>query len=196
VEFDYSDLSTKRPCLQTRRVASLVLARHLLVQAEILSQEESKGLKIERKSSGSPYLTHPLYSKHLLPSISISHSGSWVACLLSSPQTPAAIDIEDTTIMRRYQELSEYAFSDEENQFVSHYGKLSFYRLWTAKESIAKCQEKGLSKALKIDLGGQLEGPHLDNSYIVQSEERSYKLYQNMIEDNVYYCVCVALNFA
>lgn len=189
------DLSSERPPLQTRRVICLLLARYLAVKADFLSETQARELEIQRYPSGEPYLTHPDYPDNSLPAISISHSGPWMACLLSGSNKPACIDIEDTTIFRLYQKISEHVFSESENQFVLKSGKMGFYKLWTAKESIAKYPKKGLTQTLKMDFGFQLDKP-LEASrdvsvYHINTGGEAYTLYQKITDHHLFWCIAL-----
>jgi 4'-phosphopantetheinyl transferase len=182
---DFPEIKKVRPSLEARRALALTLTRSLLTKQGFLSYEQAKKVEIHRLKSGKPFLKFSQNPKPILPSISISHSGSWVGCLLSDKEIPAGLDIEDLTINRPYKQLSEYAFSKEENQFVSETGQLGFYQLWTAKEAIAKCNGEGLSYAIKLDLGTQLETPSSHKAIIVRIKNRSYDLYQQIVDDSL-----------
>lgn len=177
---DFSELQKNRPSLAIRRLAALALTRALLIDKGFLSPEQAKTVEIHRKKSGEPFLFSSENIDHLLPTISISHSGPWIACLLSPKETPSFIDMEDMTLLRPYKKLSAYAFSEEENQLVLQTGALGFYKLWTAKEAIAKCNGKGLTYALNIDLGLQLSSSTPSPQTIVKVVETHYHLFQNI----------------
>jgi 4'-phosphopantetheinyl transferase len=182
---DFPEIKKVRPSLEARRALALALARSLLTKQGVLTSEEAKQIEIHRLKSGKPFLKSPQRLKQVLPSISISHTGFWVGCLLSDKEIPAGLDIEDLTIDRPYKQLSEYAFSEEENQFVSETGQLGFYQLWTAKEAIAKCNGEGLSYAIKLDLGTQLETLSSHKVTIVKIKNKTYDLYQQIVDDSL-----------
>ncbi|HUX79853.1 MAG TPA: 4'-phosphopantetheinyl transferase superfamily protein [Alphaproteobacteria bacterium] len=183
--FDFSELDKKRPALEIRRRTVQILTRSLLVEKGFLSFEHAQTVEIHRLKSGKPFLKSTQNINHLLPSISISHSRSWIACLLSDNKAPACLDIEDITANRAYKKLSAYAFSKEENQFVLQTGQLGFYKLWTAKEAIAKCSGKGLSHALKIDLSFQLANSVLNTPIVVKTEDGNYQILQQIADDDL-----------
>jgi 4'-phosphopantetheinyl transferase len=184
----------KRPSLTTRRKWSLTLARSLLVNTGILTEKQAEVTEIRRYSSGKPYLTTQAPLTTPLPAINLSHAGSWVACLLSDHDHPACIDLEDLSIKRPYQQLAAYAFSEQEAQFVQKSGKIAFYKLWTAKEAIAKCQGMGLYRALTIDFGNQLFDSPLDFPVHVTLEGEAYYLYQHHDETYFYTIAQKAIN--
>ena len=182
---DFPEINEARPSLEVRRIAALALARSLLAEQGIISHEQAKKVEIHRLKSGKPFLKSSQALEQVLPSISISHSGFWVGCFLSDKESPSGLDIEDITLYRPYKKLSEYAFFREENQFVSEAGQLGFYQLWTAKEAIAKCNGKGLSYALKIDLGFQLKNLLSNNETIVNIKNEDYHLYQQIVDNSL-----------
>ena len=187
--FDFSELDKKRPSLTTRRLATLVLTRSLLVESQLFSPQQATKVAIHRLKSGKPFLKSPKNINCLIPSISLSHTGPWMACLLSDKKTQAGLDIEDITVNRPYKKLSEYAFSKEENEFVLQTGQLGFYKLWTTKEAIAKSRGKGLSDALKIDLGFQLARPLSAAHAEIKIAEGNYHLFQQIIDNNLLFTI-------
>ena len=187
--FDLPELDKKRPSLATCRLATLVLARSLLVESRLFSLQQAKKVTIHRLKSGKPFLKLSKNINCLLPSISLSHTGPWMACLLSDKKTQAGLDIEDITVNRPYKKLSEYAFSKKENEFVSQTGQLGFYKLWTTKEAIAKSRGKGLSDALKIDLGFQLTHPHSTTHTEIKTPEGNYHLFQQIIDNSLLFTI-------
>ena len=121
---------------------------------------------IHHHASGAPYLYTKETARELLH-ISISHSGKWVGFALSPLGQPVGFDLEVISKKRDVLGLSQYAFSDEEQVYVSQNGALAFYYLWGAKEALAKFFGEGLSFALGLDLGGQLGVPKKENESIV-----------------------------
>ena len=182
---DFPEIKKVRPSLESRRALALALTRSLLTKQGFLSYEQAKKVEIHKLKSGEPFLKSPQRLKQVLPSISISHSGSWVGCLLFDKKIPSGLDIEDLTINRPYKQLSEYAFSKEENQFVSETGQLGFYQLWTAKEAIAKCNGKGLHYALHINLGFQLEHSLSNPVIIANIKNEGYHLCQQVVDNSL-----------
>jgi 4'-phosphopantetheinyl transferase len=192
-EFDLNDLSSRRPSLSTRRLASLYLSRNLLFESVSYSLNTVKEITLKRKTSGAPYLCHSDPCSELLPHISISHSGSWVACVLSDPQHPVCIDIEDTGIKRAHFDISTFAFSEQEKEYVAKHGVTGFYRLWTAKEAILKLREVGLSDMFNLHIDKQLENPVAHNSFKIEACGSSYIIKQEMIEDRIFCSTASAL---
>jgi 4'-phosphopantetheinyl transferase len=179
------DLNAARPTLTTRRLTTLSLARALLAEKGLLSHEQARRVEIHRLPSGKPFLKLPQAVQQELPSISISHSGSWIGCLLFDKDTSAGIDIEDLTMNRPYERLSAYAFSQEEHRFVSETGEVGFYQLWTAKEAITKCNGEGLSGALKINLSSIFENQNFRQLKKIKIENINYTLYQKIMDNSL-----------
>lgn len=173
--WDISELNKARPSQATRRACGLAQARDLLVKNHILSTDEAKQTTIQRHESGEPYLEFPVGNEQPLH-ISISHSGSWSACLISHAENQSAIDLEDLHIKRNFVHLAEHFFSPPEIEYVQQHGEEAFYRLWTAKEAIAKLQGKGLPEVLKIRLHPSVLG----------FESTDYQLTQQVTQDYIY----------
>lgn len=109
-------------------------------------------------TSGKPY-----FSTHSHLHFNYSHSRAHVICALS--QQPIGIDIEhiqpyDASILPDY-------FTAREQQYIQYADQptLTFYELWTKKESFLKCTGQGITS---IDLT-QLE---VLNEFIIQSGEK------------------------
>ncbi|WP_010298445.1 4'-phosphopantetheinyl transferase family protein [Candidatus Odyssella thessalonicensis] len=194
-DFSYCPSLPYRFSVQERRLVALSLARCLLCNLNILSSAQVKKVEVRRLASGSPYLFYAKDNNSVdLPAISISHSGPWLACLLSNPQAPASIDLEDLTVSRAYNNLADYAFFEKEKRFVFEHGQMGFYKLWTAKEALAKCQGKGLSKALAIDLSPYLDALHPKLALFIEFEGNGFFLEQNQLNDDLLYTVAQSKN--
>lgn len=147
--FDSRDLTNKRPSQTARRLCAQAIARDLAVKNCLLPIEIAKQMVIERRASGEPCLKLPGISTLPLR-ISISHSRSWCACLISPYAQKMSVDLEDLTVHRNYVKLADQYFSTAELAYVEQQGSTAFYKLWTAKEAIAKLNGKGLEEALNI----------------------------------------------
>lgn len=88
----------------------------------------------------------PRLKAHPDSHFSLSHSGDWAVCLLSS--SPVGVDVEQ---IRPVPELSlaERYFAPEEAAALRNLPEperlTAFFRLWTRKESLLKCVGVGLS---------------------------------------------------
>jgi len=188
-DFDVVEMESKNPSVRLRRKATLALMRLMLTENGMFTPEQSQDIEIQRLESGEPILVSLSDLNRDLPWISISHSGPWIACLLSDAQSKACIDMEDLSKNRPVEKLAAHAFSDEETQYVLHMGKIGFYKLWTAKEAIAKCRGKGLSEALKMDIGSPFLKSAPRECTMVKLGEDSYSLYQKMTSFNVLFTI-------
>jgi 4'-phosphopantetheinyl transferase len=177
---DYTNLSTRRPTQMTRRACALALARDLLVINGFLLVDDAKHIVIQHYESGEPYLEFAKGSRFPLH-ISISHSKAWIACLISHADQPAGIDLEHLDANRNFLELARHFFSTIEFDYVKQHGPEAFYKLWTAKEAIAKLHGKGLSEALKI-----LIDPSSFAKGTQSIKGRNYSLTQKHFQDYIY----------
>ncbi len=180
VAFDYATLVEARPDQVIRRACVLAVARKMLVQNNILSLEEARQTTIQHHESGEPFLKLPGKSELRLH-ISISHSGLWVACLISSADKPAGIDLEDLSKKRNFLKLAKHFFSVEEYEYVHQFGEKAFYNLWTAKEAIAKLRGKGLSEVLRIKLC-----PPILEKTVMSLEGCEYRLERHIAQNYIY----------
>lgn len=86
-------------------------------------------------------------------SVSISHSGDYVAVLIAESGIRLGVDVEKHKA-RNYAELLEGFATEDERKFVINSGspKHQFYRLWTAKEALLKATQKSLVEIGKEDM--------------------------------------------
>ena len=148
-----------------------------------------EGMEIHRTEKGQPYIIYPKGCKESPPSISISHSGKWGIYVLADPGCFIGMDVEDMAKRRDFRKLAAYAYSIEEQEYVDVEGKVGFYRLWTAKEAIAKSTGQGLAAALQIDLGLQLCDKALGVYFNVQVLGATYCLYQQVDANGLLYTI-------
>lgn len=147
--FDVESLAEARLSPVTRRKISLAIARCILFDEYQFTIEEVMATNILRLETGEPYLKVP--GENDL-NISISHSGDWFACVISSQHEKTCIDIEDKSLNRKWQSIAKRYFSAIENQYVLKTGINGFYKLWTTKEALAKLAGKGLEKVLQTKM--------------------------------------------
>ena len=79
-----------------------------------------------------------------VPSISLSHSGGWVAVAVSDAGA-IGIDIEVHRPHRNFNGIAAAAFGPDEQWLVAADGAAGFYRIWTLKEAIAKASGEGIA---------------------------------------------------
>ncbi len=178
--FNISDLSSTRPTQATRRICALALTRDLLIKNDLLSMHDAKLTTIQHLESGEPYILPPRQQKIPLQ-ITLSHSGLWIAVLISPDTNPAGIDLEDLSIKRNFLKLANHYYSSDEIAYVEQNGSEAFYKLWTIKESIAKLQGKGLAEVLKIHID-----PSSLDTHTVNHQGCSYFLTQHISKDYIY----------
>lgn len=94
---------------------------------------------------------------------SVSHSGSWWACLIALHNV--GLDIEDMKLRRsrdstnnkppkgpskgqRYQAIANRFFTIEEKNYVENRSEEDFFDIWVRKEAYIKYKGKGLSEGL------------------------------------------------
>ncbi|HBN22604.1 MAG TPA: hypothetical protein DD412_05140 [Holosporales bacterium] len=181
---------SKRPSLSFRRAVVLALVRRLLIEEFHITLDQVSRVLIHREASGAPYLILPETSS--LPSnfhISISHTGPWVAFILSDLKNPTTIDIEDSQKQRAFTEIASSIFSEQEQNYVERYGALGFYYLWGAKESLAKWYKQDLPFALGIDLKDQLPSPSQNSRCFIEYNHQKFLL-TFLVNDTVLITTC------
>ena len=97
------------------------------------------------------YTAHgkPVFPSHPSVHFSLSHSGEW--CLCGLDDSPIGVDVQQ----RRHLDvvsLAQHYFSPEESAMIITLPESqradTFFRLWTAKESVLKLEGTGLSGSL------------------------------------------------
>lgn len=121
--------------------------------------------------AGKPYLkNYPFY-------FSLSHSGSYVLCVLSRREVGADIQLQ---LPETNERLMQRFFTEEESFFCQQCASAEekedcFYRLWSCKEAYGKLTGKGLTGALPVNMSfilqnspmgeGQSEVPFVIKEY-------------------------------
>jgi 4'-phosphopantetheinyl transferase len=122
----------KRQFLLGRMLLRIAVSRLLSLPPETLGVVEREG--------NAPRLMLP-DSQSAQPSFSLSHSGDWVACAVSS-SVNLGVDIEFNDSTRNIFEVSHMAFHADECLWLlqqSEAARLSaFYRLWCTREALYK----------------------------------------------------------
>lgn len=135
---------------KSRRMAHFLLTRML----------EQNGLDpallstVQKTASGRPYIPHSMIDFNL------SHSGEWVAVILSQSAEKKAvgIDIEQPQKVRRYEELLRYYAPPVEvteildsKELPQLQGIISrFYLSWCLREAVLKSQGAGIVKLASV----------------------------------------------
>lgn len=141
---------------QLKKWKSRRMAFFLLYQLfQKLSLDTTLLTNIKRTQSGRPFVNH----NHI--DFNISHSGDWVAVVLSynpNQQSVVGIDIEHPQKIRRYHDLLNYYGSNEEKQFLTTTIPLPslstvadrFYLTWCLREAVLKSQGVGIIKLSEV----------------------------------------------
>ena len=98
---------------------------------------------LHKEPSGRPVLRGD--SDDLAPSVSMTHSGGWVACALAS-EGEIGIDLEVARPGRDWRGIATACFGPLEIGRVEHEGVGAFYRIWSLREAMAKATGHGLSQ--------------------------------------------------
>ncbi|OOH90782.1 4'-phosphopantetheinyl transferase [Pasteurellaceae bacterium 15-036681] len=107
--------------------------------------------QIHKTASGRPYVDHPQID------FNISHSGDWVAIILTvcQPKIATGIDIEHPQKTRRYLDLLNYYADEQEIKELASHSVLStlphrFYLSWCLREAVLKSQGVGIVKLSEV----------------------------------------------
>lgn len=113
--------------------------------------------EIVRDENGKPY-----FAERGAPSFSISHSNGICVAAVSDTERALGVDVELIRDVRGLSAIAERYFNDEERRIFRADGMSAetFFKLWTAKEALAKLDGAGLSavvsgKRTAADLGAE-----------------------------------------
>lgn len=166
-----------------------IIARHLR------KRSAPDGIVVSRSKLGKPYL--PQYpALH----ISVSHSGSWFVCAVSSQ--PVGVDLQEHTPLRdetpenaarRYCKIAGRFFHPPEASFVLENPQEHFFPVWTAKESYVKFTGRGMDDAYSdfcVVSEGLRSRLHKQETITWQAEDVSFRMCD--FKDNYTLCVCTS----
>lgn len=141
-----------------------------------MSKEQVDSLSILRNRHGKPYLENQGLTDFNSREIhfSISHSGSWWACLMGEKEV--GLDIEDVKkrhsatsgkehgltvaeFKRKYEAIAKRFFTAQEYEYVLSHGVSGFVDIWIRKEAYIKLLGTGMSEGLnsfELIVGGHL----------------------------------------
>jgi 4'-phosphopantetheinyl transferase len=134
-----SELQRHAQFVRRARQRQFLLGRGLLRQmlGELLGIE-CEAVRLLERHGQAPLLDLPEYSD---VGFSLSHSGPWVACTVSS-SSALGLDIEMLDASRDLAALAAQAFDADENAWFNarpESGQVrDFYALWSAKEALFK----------------------------------------------------------
>lgn len=120
------------------------LAVRALLRAMLAQASRGTRWQLHRRSDGAPFVTA---DGAATPSVSLSHSGDMVACAVDWTAR-IGLDVEQRRLDRPIRELAA-AFGPTEAAAVDRRGAPAFYRIWTAREALAKAS--GGAFALVVD---------------------------------------------
>ncbi|MES2048356.1 MAG: 4'-phosphopantetheinyl transferase superfamily protein [Pseudomonadota bacterium] len=125
-----------RPERQRQFLIGRILLRLALAK---LLQIESDKIELSERVGHAPVLISP--ASALAPGFSLSHSGPWIACAVSS-NAVLGLDIEVLDHFRNFLALSEHAFDVAEQKSLAALPDIeraaAFYELWSHKEASFK----------------------------------------------------------
>jgi len=135
---------------------------------------DSLSLKVKQKEASS-FLKYSFIGKYTLGEygkplsdqcfFNISHSASYV--ILAIGAKPIGVDVE--LIKEFKNELKAFISSKEEIDYIKD--ELSFFQVWTSKESLLKCEGSGLANVIKEVPALPLDGEKVfkNNKYYSKS---------------------------
>ncbi|WP_207459933.1 4'-phosphopantetheinyl transferase superfamily protein [Azospirillum sp. SYSU D00513] len=124
---------------QRRSRVGRALLRGMLGTATGLAAEE---WRIVTEASGRPVAVTGKDTPG--PSVSLSHSGGWVAAAVCAVGT-VGIDVEAHRPSRNFAGIARFAFGPEECARAAA-GPDEFYRIWTLREAVAKATSVGITQ--------------------------------------------------
>ena len=92
----------------------------------------------------------PAFTDPEMPQFNLSHSGDYVALVLSDAQ--CGIDLQRMENGRNVNSIAERFFAPGEEVAVRQGGEETFFRLWTRKEALAKCSGEGIAPGIGRDI--------------------------------------------
>ncbi|MBU2885729.1 4'-phosphopantetheinyl transferase superfamily protein [Gilvimarinus agarilyticus] len=137
----------RRPDIRQQRLQQQLALFDLL---DYYLPEDVRPISINRSEAGKPALTH-----HPKWHFNISHSGHWLALLLSDA-CAVGVDLEVPSKPRPLLAIAQQYFSEQEFARLQTLERdqlqSEFYRLWTLKEAFFKARGTGIAEGLgKID---------------------------------------------
>jgi 4'-phosphopantetheinyl transferase len=128
---------TAAVAIQRRRQLGRAVLRKLLVEVAHFAPLRCR---FQVEPEGRPFIKAS--NRRRPTSISLSHSGGWLAGALST-DTVIGIDIEHHRPDRDFAALASAAFGPQERRLAEGGGATEFYRIWTLREAMAKARGVG-----------------------------------------------------
>ena len=169
------------------------------VIAEHLSDiHPADSIRVCRSQLGKPYL--PQYP-HIY--LSVSHSGEWFVCAVSSQ--PVGVDLQEHTPLRgetketaiqRYCKIAQRFFHRQETEFILEDPDNHFFVVWSAKESYVKYTGRGMDDTygdfcvVSVSLYPQISHLLRGEQITWQAENVSFQMCG--FDKNYTLCVCTS----
>ncbi len=157
-----------RAARATRRSAHLAGRALLRSALEDATGRAAAELEIVTTPRGKPECTAG-------PSVSVSHSGPWVACALCASGS-VGVDVQVPVPGRRVEAIAREYFTRSESDWVAAHPQRRFYMLWVLKEAYLKALGVGLAGGLDT-LQCRIEPPVIEVVAARSAAVTSLRLY-------------------
>ena len=140
----------------------------LIALKEILDKRSLSPSLIIRESGGKPRFISADAGE-----FSISHSGD-LSVALYGRKSKIGVDIEKISLKRDLRGIAKRFFSCSESQYLEEkeYEAESFYKIWTAKEAIAKFEGEALADILRgLDITSECKKYKLAHFHLIYGGE-------------------------
>jgi 4'-phosphopantetheinyl transferase len=123
------------------------------------------------------------------PHFNLSHSGNWVAMIVST-ETPVGIDVEQPTLALDHDQLASLVFHPQDRFLPEPTSPLErFYTAWTLKEAISK----GVGLGLSLPLSGLHLRPIGQGCYHCMYQQKWWHAVHWRIENDVHIAIARGL---
>lgn len=141
------------------KAARLLLARRAAVKAVAVEalEDDPETIRVVRAPGGKPVIVS---SRMKAPAISVAHSGRFLGVAVSTSAS-VGVDFEWVRPVRRARQIARRWFGEAEARELDAVGEAeltaAFFRMWTAKEALAKRHGAGLrlmkGRSKELDVG-------------------------------------------
>jgi 4'-phosphopantetheinyl transferase len=176
---------------KVRSIVGELLVRIVLQEVWGIPDEE---IRFRRNAYGKPFLVRSSASRHPEIYFNISHAGNWV--VVAVDHAPLGLDVEKMHVRDYDCSVIERFFSRREQLHIAHKpdaGRLlTFYQIWTLKESYSKAIGRGLARSMdsySLILAGDKVLLHDDADYAA-AQKWQLRLYDDL--DGYMLALCYA----